>query len=167
MSSGWLRWIVIGGGVVFALTVAAWRAPGVRWAIAEMLIDDEQPKVSPDQLAKALQSDDAPLLLDVRSLDEYRVSRIPGAIHFPPGAPIDLRVENASSVVAYCSVGVRSGWEVARLRSYGIVARNLEGAIFRWASQGRPLVDDKGPTKRVHGYNRFWERALPVESRNR
>ncbi|MEM6273835.1 MAG: rhodanese-like domain-containing protein [Myxococcota bacterium] len=166
MRSWFVRGIIIGSGVAVVLVGVAWRSPAVRWTIAEILIDGDQPTLSPDELARALQRDDAPLLLDVRSLDEYRVSRIPGAIHFPPGAPIDLRIERASSVVAYCSVGVRSGWEVARLRDRGIAAKNLEGAIFLWASEGRPLVDDHGPTKRVHGYNRFWERALPAERRN-
>ena len=41
---------------------------------------------------------------------------------------------------------------------------NLQGSIFRWALENRPLVNSAGVTVRVvHGYNRTWARLLPSD----
>jgi len=38
---------------------------------------------------------------------------------------------------------------------------NLEGSLFKWANESRPLVDNSGsPTKLVHPYNNVWGRLL-------
>lgn len=37
---------------------------------------------------------------------------------------------------------------------------NLEGSIFAWANEGRPLVDDKGLATKVHPYDAKWGELL-------
>lgn len=38
---------------------------------------------------------------------------------------------------------------------------NLEGSIFKWANEGRPIVDPEGaPADGVHPYSRAWGWAL-------
>jgi hypothetical protein len=37
---------------------------------------------------------------------------------------------------------------------------NLEGSIFAWANQSRPLVQEGKPTDKVHPYNAFWGALL-------
>ncbi|MEO0812645.1 MAG: rhodanese-like domain-containing protein [Myxococcota bacterium] len=150
------------GALALTLVWAAW--PWLGWPVARMLIDDEVPSWSTEELAQAMASDDAPLLLDVRSLEEYRVGHLPGAIHFPPGAEVPASLATASRVVAYCSVGVRSANEVIRLQKLGFDhVRNLDGSIFRWAMEERPLEAPEGPTDRVHPFDRLWSRLLPEE----
>jgi 3-mercaptopyruvate sulfurtransferase SseA len=62
----------------------------------------------------------------------------------------------------YCSVGIRSARVADRLRHAGIGAvYNLDGSIFRWASEGRPVVRDGEPVRAVHPYNAVWGRLLP------
>lgn len=101
----------------------------------------------------------APLvLLDVRTAEEYRVSHLAGAIRVDPGAPVlDLELDPAAEVVAYCSVGWRSARLARRLAAAGVRVVNLEGSIFEWVAQGRPVVDDRGlPVRAVHPFSRSW-----------
>jgi sodium/bile acid cotransporter 7 len=59
-------------------------------------------------------------------------------------------------IVAYCTLGFRSGKFAAKLRGEGFDAYNLRGAILAWTHAGQPLVDAEGETRRVHVYGRKW-----------
>ena len=38
---------------------------------------------------------------------------------------------------------------------------NLEGSIFKWANEGRPMIDNRDrPTKHAHPYNSVWGKLL-------
>jgi hypothetical protein len=43
--------------------------------------------------------------------------------------------------------------------------RTLEGSLFAWANDGRPMEVDGRPVKEVHPYNEFWGRLLEPEVR--
>jgi hypothetical protein len=74
--------------------------------------------------------------------------------------PLDL------PIVTYCSVGYRSGAFAERLRSAGFTnVVNLEGSIFRWANEGRPLFRSARPVTEVHPYNRTWGLLLKEDRR--
>ncbi|MEM6818028.1 MAG: rhodanese-like domain-containing protein [Pseudomonadota bacterium] len=103
------------------------------------------------------------LVIDVRKADEFAVSRIPGAIHAPNTERL-LEIAGTSGdrpIVVYCSLGVRSSIAVRELESagYGSVS-NLDGSLFLWANEGRPLVNDAGETDKVHPFNAWWGRYL-------
>ncbi len=152
-------------GVCLLLGGASCQSAG--WALVDQLIDDDVPSISTSELADVLEGDAPPVLLDVRTSDEFEVSHLPDAIHFPPGAAISAGIRDADSVVAYCSVGVRSGYEVERLLQAGVTdVRNLEGSIFRWAIEGRPLENAAGPTEVVHPYDGRWGQLLPARLRS-
>lgn len=93
------------------------------------------------------------VLVDVRSDAETNVSVIPGAItqkNFEQNA--DQHADKL--VVAYCTVGVRSGNYAKRLSDQGWTVRNYEGSILQWVRAGLPLVTLNGkPTRRVHSYS--------------
>ena len=109
-------------------------------------------------------------VLDVQSPEEFAVSHIPGAIRFD-GPVSQLQVPQQGTVVLYCSVGYRSSDMAAQLgklhasRQTGqnpVRFVNLKGSLFRWALEGRPLVDGQGhATHKVHGYNATWAKLLP------
>ena len=43
---------------------------------------------------------------------------------------------------------------------------NLEGSLFKWANEGRAMVDDKGePTVYAHPYNTMFGKLLKSELR--
>jgi rhodanese-related sulfurtransferase len=119
------------------------------------------PSIPADALAARLDGPDAPLLLDVRQEEEYAVSHLPGARRVEPEAealpPELLALPRDTPIVAYCSVGYRSAALVERLRAEGFTrAENLEGSIFRWANEGRPVVRDGREVAEVHPYGRAW-----------
>ncbi len=104
------------------------------------------------------------LLFDVRAPEEYAVSHLPGA---RPARSRDeaLRalqgVSSNQRIVLYCSVGYRSS-ELARFlgkKGYTEVY-NLEGSIFAWANEGRPVFRGKERVNVVHRYDRHWGRLL-------
>jgi 3-mercaptopyruvate sulfurtransferase SseA len=76
------------------------------------------------------------------------------------GAPKDARV------VTYCSVGVRSAAMADRLREAGYVnVVHMNGSIFQWANEGRPLERDGRPAETVHPYDAEWGRLLDARRR--
>jgi rhodanese-related sulfurtransferase len=106
----------------------------------------------------------APLLLDVRTVDEWNVSHLPGSRRIEPGATAEDAAKGLAKetpIVTYCAVGYRSGELAERLRTAGFAnVRNLEGSIFQWANEHRPLVHEDESVTRVHPYNGFWGRLL-------
>ena len=111
----------------------------------------------------------APLLLDVRTREEFSVSHLPGASHVAPEAPAETVLAGVPinrTILLYCSVGYRSSALAERLRRAGHPAvANLEGGIFQWASEGRPLMNETGSAFLVHGYSTAWALLLPPERR--
>lgn len=105
-----------------------------------------------------------PILIDTRSLDEYEVSHIQGAI---PGfseeslGAIIGGLPKEQPIVVYCSVGYRSAQAAQRLQRQGFgKVYNLEGSIFQWANEGRPVYAGGDRVKKVHPYNENWGRYL-------
>jgi rhodanese-related sulfurtransferase len=111
-----------------------------------------------------------PILLDVRTEAEWNVSHLPGARRIEPGAPADVATPNTAKdapIVTYCAVGYRSGDLAMRLRAAGFTnVRNLDGGIFEWANEHRPLVCDGEPVSRVHPSNEFLGRLLSKDVRS-
>ena len=139
------------------------------WNAVEAIIADEYPDVprmSTAELAAALAADPARVLvLDARAADEFAVSRLPGAHLVGSDADTAARLAAAAPgarVVVYCSVGYRSAALVDRLRERGHAdAVHLEGSIFRWAGEGRPVYRDGTRIEQVHPYDDRWGALLP------
>ena len=100
------------------------------------------------------------VLIDVRPLEERRVSMIPGAISLEEW---EQRKSSGRSpiVIVYCTIGYRSAATTRSLRERGIDARNLAGGVLAWSHAGLEFVDGKTTTKRVHVYGRRWN-ILPT-----
>lgn len=110
-----------------------------------------------------------PVLLDVREADEWKVSHLAGAKNTPAGTKPEealAGVAKDAPVVVYCSVGYRSSAFAEKLQKAGWTnVVNLEGSIFQWANEGRPVVDDKGAATKVHPYDAKWGELLKPELR--
>lgn len=143
------------------------------WQAVGALIERDFPAVESirtDSLAAWLADSTRvpPLLLDAREREEYAVSHLRGALHVDPDASAEALtaalsedLDPARPVVVYCSVGYRSARVTDRLRAAGVRdVRNLEGSIFRWANEGRPVVRDGVPVRTVHPYDAVWGRLL-------
>ncbi|WP_460619687.1 rhodanese-like domain-containing protein [Hymenobacter ruber] len=118
------------------------------------------PTVPAAALAQELAAPAPPLLLDVRTPAEYRVSHLRGARFVPFDSIATAQfagLDRSQPVVVYCSVGVRSERLGERLHALGFRnVRNLYGGLFEWVNEGRPVVDATGPTTNVHPYSAVW-----------
>ncbi|MGH8101459.1 MAG: rhodanese-like domain-containing protein [Chthoniobacterales bacterium] len=134
------------------------RFPNVQWITAPELADWLQDRQR-----------QPPILLDVRSEAEWNVSHLPGARRVDPGAPVGVvapALPKRANIVTYCAVGYRSGDLATHLRAAGFTnVKNLDGGIFEWANEHRPLVRNGEPVSRVHPYNEFWGRLLSKDVR--
>jgi rhodanese-related sulfurtransferase len=126
--------------------------------------------IGPEAVARSQAAEHKSVLLDARSEAEFAVSRLPGARRVDPDGPDAAWLAPLSKdtpLVVYCAVGYRSGNVARRLKQAGFGrVSNLQGGVFRWAREGRPLVDDSGSTQRIHPYGAVWGWLL-VEPRHR
>lgn len=112
----------------------------------------------------------APVLLDVRSQEEFAVSHLRGAVRVEPGQRSFewLPIDRGTTVVVYCSVGYRSAAMVDALRASGVTkVRNLRGGIFAWANESRPVFRNGQPASTVHPYDALWGFLLRNDLRGR
>jgi rhodanese-related sulfurtransferase len=101
-----------------------------------------------------------PVLLDVRSRAEWQVSHLPGARLGDPRTDPRGAVEQLpkdAPIVTYCAIGDRSGQAARELRAAGYRhVQNLEGSIFEWANEHRPLMQNGKRVTQVHPYGPPW-----------
>lgn len=147
-------------------------AEGIGWKLVNATIRSEFPNVKPITTADlAAWLDDSrrerPVLLDVRTEEEFQISHLRNARRVEPDAPASaVRLVKGQPIVTYCSVGYRSGRFAEKLRAAGYTnVANLEGSIFRWANEGRRVFRGAREVTNVHPYNRTWGLLLKRERR--
>ena len=126
----------------------------------------EVPQMTTRQLA-AIQADDAApyiVLLDARTATEFSVSHLPGAVLASNTRMALDALESTDperTVIVYCSVGYRSSRLAADLRRRGFKnVFNLEGSLFQWANEGRPLFLGDERVYQAHPYDEQWGQLL-------
>ncbi len=126
--------------------------------------------ISPRALARLSRNPaaGAPRLLDARTAEEFAVSHLATAVRVDPDAPALGEIPRAPGrlTVVYCSVGYRSA-RIARLlqRAGHVGVRNLEGGIFAWVREGRPVVRGRTRVRDVHPYDAQWAILLRPDYR--
>jgi rhodanese-related sulfurtransferase len=112
------------------------------------------PQLSTDALARRMQDRQPPLLLvDVRSPEEFAVSHLKGAVNLRSAREIAAakKSHEHSTLILYCAVGFRSSRMAHRLARKGLPGvLNLEGSIFQWANEGRPIYQGDTLAYKVH-----------------
>ena len=172
----WSRRAKIGMGVALIASLAGgawlwWTRGGdtLRWQAVDRMIAQSHgavPTISTDTLAARLNQPEStrPLLLDARAPEEYATSHIEGARHYDPERPNTALLDTVATdrpIAVYCSVGYRSAGVVDALREQGYTdVVNVEGSIFRWANEGRPVVHQGERVRRVHPYDAVWGQLL-------
>jgi len=95
------------------------------------------------QLNELLAGSTPPVLLDVRTAEEWNICRLPGAHHLPLAelAQGAAALDREQDWIVYCRSGVRSERALAWLRKQGFgQVRHLEGGIDAWAREIDPTV---------------------------
>ena len=167
-------WLALGFTAVLALALGLLSFREIDWFLLKRSLRSkfgEENWITTQQLADWLadKKRPAPVLLDVRTPAEWKVSHLPGARLVDPKADAKIAAGDLvkdAPIVTYCAVGYRSGVLTQRLRAAGYTkVQNLEGSIFQWANEHRPLVRDGERVTRVHPYSAFWGRLLEPEVR--
>ncbi len=158
--------------LALAATVAVglWLAyPGWRLGLVTEHIRREYPdvlQISTGDLASRLAAPHPvkPIILDVRTEAEFATSHIIEAHHVNTDGdlnPDDLPDDHARAIVVYCSTGERAAVYGRRLQRAGYTGiMLLEGAIVRWANEGRPMTNGRELVTRVHPGNLETARLL-------
>src|SRR5919202_4216923 len=110
--------------------------PIVGYAIKEA----SNPVMSVQQLKQLIDSKDKNyLLVDVRTPEEYKQSRLPGAVLVPlqdieQGKGIkEIKSQlNGRKLIAYCAAGKRSARALVLLHQAGIDGTNVQGGLQAW-----------------------------------
>lgn len=104
-----------------------------------------------------------PIILDARTEAEYAVSHLKNAQRIDPyHSNLVVSAESKDTPIAvYCSVGYRSARIAQQLQQAGFPhVYNLEGSLFKWANEERPIYINNDITPLVHPYNQLWGRLL-------
>jgi rhodanese-related sulfurtransferase len=100
-------------------------------------------QIRPAELAERIGARDEPLILDVRSPEEYMAGHIPGAANVPHTQLAfrlnELGVDKSDEVVVYCQAGGRAGRAKRVLMRAGYrKVRDLRGHMQAWQQGGYP-----------------------------
>lgn len=155
-----LTWLTLAGLYLAPVTAQTWdsllvtirrKFPGVRQLstreLADWLANTNRP---------------APVLIDARHPREFAVSHLPGARHATSTTAVRaLALPPHQPLVVYCSVGYRSSALAEKLAQAGFTqVANLEGSIFAWANEGRPVFRGTNAVPAVHPYDAKWGQLL-------
>lgn len=116
---------------------------------------------------KDITNEDLYIFLDARELNEYNVSHLKNAIFvgynkFESKKISDLITKKDTSVIVYCSIGVRSERIGEQLQEMGYTnVKNLYGGIFEWKNLGKKVYDiNRNTTEKVHTFSKVWSKYL-------
>lgn len=131
------------------------------------MADKNVPIIFEYQLKKLQAEGKKIVFLDTRELKEYNVSHIKDAIYVGYDDFDSTKLKNIDKntiVVAYCSVGYRSGKIGKKLIKLGYKnVFNLFGGIFSWANNNNPVYVNTKEVKKVHPYNNNWGKWLNTQ----
>ena len=102
------------------------------------------PVIESSELVVRIQSGTAPLILDVRTPEEYSAGHIPGAInitHTELGERLgELEAHKSDEIVVHCRSGHRAGLAETVLADAGFTGvRDLDGHMLGWEENGYPV----------------------------
>jgi len=106
----------------------------------------EPPTEAPDITASDLNarriSGDAPVVIDVRTAEEFATGHIPGALNIPFDEVAERisEVDAPNGVALYCMVGPRARkGETALLASGYVSVFHIDGGLAAWKAAGLPV----------------------------
>ncbi len=148
--------VVVAVGASATLLGAPRALDAVRWLVARSFSDVL--RIEAENLARLIDASSV-ALLDARTPEEFAVSHLCGAVRVDPQRPdLSLRgVDRALPIVVYCSVGYRSARVARALLAAGHRdVRNLDGGVFAWVNDGRPVYRGDRVVAEVHPYDAWW-----------
>lgn len=102
---------------------------------------EREASISRDELARRIHDGTAPLILDVRTEQEYRAGHIPGSVNIPHDQLAErlpeLGISESDEIVVHCEGGRRAAMAESVLVEAGYSrVRDLEGQMKGWREAG-------------------------------
>ena len=110
----------------------------------ESSVENVAGKLSSEGMLARISSGNAPVVIDVRSQEEYQQGFIPGALHVPHDKLEDrlasLGLSRSEEIVVYCQSGGRAGKAEKILLKQGFSnVKDLEGHWQAWVENKLPV----------------------------
>jgi rhodanese-related sulfurtransferase len=102
----------------------------------------EAPSIAASELNALRESGNAPVVIDVRSAEEYASGHIPGAVNIPYDHVAERisEIDAPHGVALYCMVGPRARKGESALLAAGYTSvLHLEGGLAAWKAAGLPV----------------------------
>jgi phage shock protein E len=98
-------------------------------------------EIAPEELLAVAGQAGAPLVLDVRSPEEFATGHVPGArnVEYDEVAARLVELGPAREVVVYCEKGGRAAKAEEVLAGAGFAVRHLTGDMSGWRAAGLPI----------------------------
>lgn len=100
----------------------------------------DKPSLQPAELASKIKAGSAPLILDVRTQEEFMAGHVPGAVLIPHDE-LEKRIAELGAprpVVVYCKSGRRAGIAEEVLAHHGFSVTLLDGSWQAWQAAKLP-----------------------------
>jgi phage shock protein E len=102
---------------------------------------DKSTVITSAELLSRINDKAAPVVLDVRTANEYNSSHVPGAINVPysenTNGLLSLELKKSDEIVVYCETGRRAGNVEKQLQDLGFYeVRHLQGDMSGWRKAG-------------------------------
>lgn len=107
---------------------------------------------------------DSVVILDAREKEEFEISHIPkakyvGYKNFSLQKLDSLKIPKTSTIVVYCSLGIRSENIGEKIKEYGYPnVLNLYGGIFEWKNNNLEIVNNNKITDSIHTFSKKWSK---------
>lgn len=111
-------------------------------AFADPPTPNEAPNITPSELSERRASGDAPMVIDVRTAEEFATGHIPGALNIPFDRVAERisEVDAPNGVALYCMMGPRARKGEAALLDSGYVSvLHIDGGLAAWKAAGLPV----------------------------
>ncbi len=131
-----MRTFPLGLAVLASLAILAFSP----FAIAEA--PDQAPSIAPSELSARRATDQAPIVIDVRTREEYASGHIPGALNIPFDQVAERisEIDAPHGVALYCMIGPRARKGEAALLGAGYTSvLHIEGGLAAWKAAGLPV----------------------------
>lgn len=126
------------------------------YEIYDEMKKEKFPKIRDIDVQTLMENKASYLIVDIRTPEERKVSYIPNSISKEEFTSSSNKYKGRK-ILAYCTIGYRSGLFVQKYSSLGFEIVNLRGSLLAWMLHQGGLVNDKGETRQVHVFGKDWD----------
>lgn len=112
------------------------------FSVSTAFAESEAPSIAPSELIALRTSATAPVVIDVRTKEEFESGHIPGAVNIPfdEVAKRISEIDAPHGVALYCMLGPRARKGEAALLAAGYTSvLHVEGGLAAWRAAGLPV----------------------------